>query len=563
MFALYLTVGLNSTYAAAINSDGKLDTVGLSSERAPAKTYDLRKGTESGKTENQISSAREEAVFYEKAGNPLAAQRYFRLAEMDCEHQLADAAIADARHGLQLYRRSVDSIGFSYGMFFSNSDILESARLAALLVKLGRAKGAEMLIDEVMIATNKAFGSSGSVAAQQVSQLFTFFVAQKRESDALKTLDRLLQFDLRTLEIGQTSPLQRVTECARSLDQSGDAKLALVILNKILVAQKKTFDLDDKRIADTLVEIAQIQGNSNQNEEAEKNLLNAAETYKLYVGPMALTCSLSGAPLYKLLELWKKMGRLEEAKTVEAGYWSVSPALLKRLGNEDLAMVISETGKVPNSYIDPCFPFENNRRSFDRHADVPTKIEQLQTEYRAAIVDAPYGRRAISALDELMDLALKQKDWTLLADSATARCKIYEHTPDENAGRSFICIPPRNHRMDYYRYAVQAYLHLNRESEAQKWLDRAAKNLPEKTYGEYFQLADLELKCKNPSLASNYTEGAENQFTAQYQAINPVGLCQLWKRLGHPERAEVFFKKVQEMRAESDAQTKNAQKSHL
>jgi hypothetical protein len=194
---------------------------------------------------------------------------------------------------------------------------------------------------------------------------------------------------------------------------------------------------------------------------------------------------------------------------------------------------------------------------------VPTKIEQLQTEYRAAIVDAPYGRRAISALDELMDLALKQKDWTLLADSATARCKIYEHTPDENAGRSFICIPPRNHRMDYYRYAVQAYLHLNRESEAQKWLDRAAKNLPEKTYGEYFQLADLELKCKNPSLATNYTEGAENQFTAQYQAINPVGLCQLWKRLGHPERAEVFFKKVQEMRAESDAQTKNAQKSHL
>jgi hypothetical protein len=509
----------------------------------------------------QIEPCRQAALLDEKNGSTRAAHKYFELAQWEANAELADQAIADARHGLRLYSRDGDTIGFSYGMLNSRSDLIHSASLANSLAKIGREREGESLIQEAIVVTNKNYGNDGCAAASQLGQLFNFYITQKKDADALKVLDRLLQFNPREIEIG-SSPLILVKNCAQEQTKNGgDPKLALTILGRVLSAQQKVLNADDQRIAATLVNIAEVQESLNDYAEAEKNLLAAADIYKLYVGPTGLTTGISGAPVGMISELWRKMGRTDDAKIIKAGYCSVSPALLKRYGKTALLAEIEKTGKLPKSYVDPTHPYENNRQAFDLKAEDNIKIAQLQNEYRDACVDAPYSIRAIGALLNLRKIALEQRNWLLLAETAVARCRIEERTPDANAGRNFGCTPPAETRIECYSQAALAYVHLDKISEAQRWLDLAAHNLPEKTCSEYETLATQELDCDDKELATKYIEASEALFTEQYQFVYPWRAVEIWKKLGHPERGEAIVKKAKEMEAANDARTKHSQNS--
>jgi hypothetical protein len=240
---------------------------------------------------------------------------------------------------------------------------------------------------------------------------------------------------------------------------------------------------------------------------------------------------------------------------------------LRRIGDEKDADQIEKNQKLPPDYIDPSypndpsFPNEHNRIIFDRKADPAEQLKQWQKEYSQACVEVPYSRRAIAALEELMRISLAEQNWQALADSAVARCKIYEHTSDELAGRSVGCVPPNDVRMDYYSRAARAFIHLGKKEEAQKWLDRAVKILPEMSCLEYITLATLELDCDNPALAAKYAELSENLFTEQYMAVYPYAAANVWKKVGQPARAEAIIARKQKMWDASQSRYEQARHS--
>ena len=148
-----------------------------------------------------------------------------------------------------------------------------------------------------------------------------------------------------------------------------------------------------------------------------------------------------------------------------------------------------------------------NQNFFDSLANSDSKIDGLWDSYHQAAKETPNSLQAANALDDLTDIALLDRNWSLMAAAATARCEIYEHTPDPYCGRQVGCIVPSHVRMDYYSRAALAYIHIDKLDEAQKWLDRAIENMHQLTCMEYITIALLEIDCDNRALATKYAFG--------------------------------------------------------
>src|SRR5271155_885149 len=70
-----------------------------------------------------VKVLREQAETAEKSGWPDACARYFNLAAAEADIQLVAPAVNDARHGLKLYRKRDDSVGYAVGMLCSYDDV--------------------------------------------------------------------------------------------------------------------------------------------------------------------------------------------------------------------------------------------------------------------------------------------------------------------------------------------------------------------------------------------------------------------------------------------------------
>lgn len=500
---------------------------------------------------SKIEPAKEMAIQRERNHLPAASESYIALGLLEVQAGLNEAGIKDFRHGLSLYVAPADMFS-SYHI----EGLIRPLQIANALATSGDPAAGESLINEAQNVVEAAFGKDSVANMAVLADLTLFYLDQKREPDAIRTLDEMLQLNLRNAELGQTNSLQAITRYADSLIKRDKGELALVILRKILASQKQQFDPDDERIASTLVKIAKMQNALGQYKEAESSMLDAAAIYKLYVGVPGLT-----TPCYELFEIWKNMGRTSDAKLVRVGYLKASPALLRRFGQAQLADKIEKDGKLPDDFIDAQHPQEHNRVLYEQTATRSQKIEALEAEYQAACIETPYSPRAIGPLTELMRLAKADQNWKLLLDVSSARVKRYEHSPDTSAGRSFGCESPDSTRIDYYSNAALACIHLDKLDEAQKWLERAVKNMPLVRCYEYSQIATLMLDCDNKTAAEKYAMLSEPGFNERYNGLSPWQLEKVWKKLGHPERAAALEQRQKELKAKSDEQRKNAQAS--
>jgi tetratricopeptide (TPR) repeat protein len=499
---------------------------------------------------SEIEPAKEKAIQRERNHLPAASESYLALGLLEVQAGLNDSGIKDFRHGLSLYSEPADMFS-SYHI----EGLIRPLQIAKALAASGNPAVGESLIFEAQKVVDAAFGKDSVATMAVLSDLTLFYLDQKREADAIRALDELLQLNLRNAELDQTNSLQAIIRYTDSLIKRDKGELALVILRKILASQKQQFDPDDGRIASTLVEIAKVQNALGQYKEAESSMLDAAVIFKLYVGVPGLT-----TPCYELIEIWKNMGKTSDAKLVRVGYLQASPALLRRFGQAQFADKIEKDGKLPDDFVDAQHPYEHNRVVYERTATRSQKIEALQAEYQAACIETPYSPRAIGALTELMRLAKAEQNWKLLLDVSAARVKQYEHSPDTSAGRSF-GVPPDIVRIEYYSNAALACIHLDKLDEAQKWLERAVKNMPLIRCYEYSRIATLMLDCDNKTAAEKYAMLSEPGFNERYNGLSPWELEKVWKKLGHPERAAALEERQKELKAKSDEQMKNAQTS--
>ena len=548
---------LNSTIAALEKTAAvEKNTAGQPAQKATQPTPEEMRALEISSAKASVQAAREQAVLNENNGQPTAAFSWFQLAQTEAVADMPERAVEDFRHGLKIYQKTTDSLGFYSGMLSSHSDTIPSFWLAKALTKVGHAKDGENLIQDSIQATTKAFGSDSAVTACQLAQLFSFYIDQKRDADAVKVLDQLLALNMSTLEVGRMGAREQLKNQVQGVVRDNRKALAFKILDKELTAERKSLDPDDERIADTLTEIAKLQNNLGKSGEAEKNLTDALTIYTKYVGAI----NLSSTPGAYIVQIWKKNGQADADKSVLLRHIRVNTALLRKFGNAGLADRIEKDDKWPEGLVDPNFPQEN-RQLIARDASTGERVAWWQKDLHEACLEAPYSRRAAIAAGTLMNLALQQRNWQLLAESATVAAKIYEHTPDTNAGRNWGCTPPDHTRMQYYSNAILAYVHMDKLDEAQKWIDRADTHMACKTCYEYIQLAMHELDCGDRVRAQKFAELSDANFTEQYAAVVPSMSLTVWKQLGHPERAEALVKKAAEFRAKTDAQSKRAQNS--
>jgi hypothetical protein len=529
---------------------------GQPAQQATQPTPEETRALEISSAKAGVEAEREQAVLNENSGQPNAAFSWFQLAQTEANAEMPEKAVEDFRHGLKIYQKTTDSLGFNSGMLSSHSDTIPLLWLANSLSKVGHAKDGEDLIQESIQATTRAFGSDSPVMAYQLAQLFSFYIEQKRDADALKVLDQLLDLNMSILDVGQTGAREQLKTAVQGLVGDNRKALAFKILDKELIAEKKSLDPDDKRIADTLTEIAKLQDDAGHSGEAEKNLTDALTIYTKYVGAI----NLASTPGAYIVQIWKRNGQADADKSVVLRHLRVNTALLRKFGNTSLADRIEKDDKWPEGLVDPTHSQEN-RQLIARDASTTEKMDWWQKDLKEACIETPYSRRAAIAAGTLMNLALQQRNWKLLAESATCAAEIYEHTLDISAGRSFGCTPPDHTRMQYYSDAILAYVHMDKLDEAQKWIDRADKHMACKTCYEYIQLAMHELDCGDRVKAQKFAEMSDANFTDQYAAVVPQQSLTVWKQLGHPERGAALVRKAAEFQAKSDAQSKRAQDS--
>jgi tetratricopeptide (TPR) repeat protein len=146
---------------------------------------------------------------------------------------------------------------------------------------------AERLLIEA-VARTKAAAGQGSVAAQaQLVDLFVFYVEQGKKTEALKVLDQVLQFNLKTGETISQSLTH--SHCGPGWPQAADAvevlgrvsdaifrmkpkdlEFSRIAFEKVLKAQKSQLKQDDERLLGTLASLGDTYFELGKYTEADK-----------------------------------------------------------------------------------------------------------------------------------------------------------------------------------------------------------------------------------------------------------------------------------------------------
>jgi hypothetical protein len=459
-------------------------------------------------------------------------RNWLNAAEVAFSAQLPDKGIEYCRHGIELFKTDDAS--------FPDFRTIMSDSLVKPLVEQGRAADADSLSKLACGKISTVYGAGSAQTAIESSQYFTFLLSQKRDADAIKVLDQIISMGMPEIEIGSysNSALKMIYESAQGLAKDNRGDLATLIINKILVAQKHTFDQDDFRISDTLIELAKIENTLNNDSQAVHHWNEALTIKKLYLG--------------------------EEHAAGESSEFGIS--IFDKLGNDDevkrLKRLSSNIYNVKSDVVDPEY-FSQNKRigALYQKWMIDPVVSDMQSEYEEACKQAPYSARAISALDELILFGQQHGDWHLVASYVPQRIEILKRIPDANAGRTQGCISNGLTRMNLYHLAVEANLKLQRKSEAEKWLHRAMFEIREPSFNELTNLAALEIKAGNHKIAVNIVNQAERNSGRSSSAYD--ALAGIWSILGEKTRANKLFEMSAQARIREQKQSVEATNSPL
>ncbi|MBL0187334.1 MAG: hypothetical protein IPP97_16500 [Candidatus Obscuribacter sp.] len=487
----------------------------------------------------------------DKSENNNRFQEWLNLANLELQAELPDQAFAHATIALERYDDRNNYAGFKTPLLMAAS--------ANSLASLGHYTQGESLLKQALRKSEALFGFNSASYYAQLAQLASFYFDQEKTDIGFSTLDRLCDVSPRILEVSSfegpaESACQTLTRCASRLASKGKGDIAEKILQKMLTNQQKFLDKDDQRIGDLLLALADTAITQKNYDQAEELIIRAAKIHILYVGKYNLHSATGG----RYDQLCLAIGRKDRQSIDVRGIGWVSPALLEKLGYVREAKIVKETHRLPSGEMTD---EDRWKLSLKEERSRSENLQRAQELHRELCKDQPYGRAAVQMLSRLMYLALIQKNWQVLKESATERCRIYERQPDIQAGRSYGCVIPSERRMDYYVNAAKAEISLGHPEKAKVWAERAASILPQLNCQEYVQIAEIAFDCGDKALAINYLMSGEKCFTEQYQAVFPVRASFLWERLGNPQKAQELRASVEKMRKERDAQTQKMQNS--
>jgi len=487
----------------------------------------------------------------DKSENNNRFQEWLNLANLELQAEQPDQAFAHATIAIERYDDRNNYAGFKTPLLMAAS--------ANSLASLGHYTQGESLLKQALRKSEALFGSNSASYYAQLAQLVSFYFDQEKTDIGFSTLDRLCDVSPRILEVssfqGETeSAYQALTRCASRLASKGKGDIAEKILQKMLTNQEKFLEKDDQRIAALLLALADIEIIQKKYDLAEELIIRAAKIYILYVGKYNLHSATGG----RYDQLCIASGRKDSQSVNVRGVGWVSPALLEKLGYGREAKIVKETHRLPSGEITDEDKWKMSLKEVQSGGENLQKAREL---YKELWREQPYGRAAVQILSRLMYLALIQKNWQVLKESATDRCRIYEAQPDTQAGRNYGCVIPSERRMDYYVNAAKAEINLGHPEKAKAWAERAASILPQLDCQEYVQIAEIAFDCGDKDLAIKYLTSGEKCFTEQYQAVFPVRASFLWERLGNPRKGQELRESVEKMRKERDAQTQKMQNS--
>ncbi|HND06284.1 MAG TPA: hypothetical protein PL012_11425 [Candidatus Obscuribacter sp.] len=264
--------------AATPDSDpGKADLIGcMNGFKAATSPSKPDKAQEKQQVASDIALRRKEAELAEKNGLPNAYTHWIVLGTLEARAGSVERAIADARHGVRVFNEKSGNFTRIGGGLVGYGALAEALRQA------GAADRFDQLLKEAVERVRVVKGS-GSVALQwQLEQVFKYYAVGDRQEKALAVLDELLSCDLTLgnyrlpdrnrfvfcggLQVEINSSEQVVDdlrETALSTVKKGDSRFALLVLNKLLKAQRRQLGPTDRRIGVTYNACAQAEYRAN------------------------------------------------------------------------------------------------------------------------------------------------------------------------------------------------------------------------------------------------------------------------------------------------------------
>lgn len=417
----------------------------------------------------------------EEAKDSLYASYYWlELATAQAKNGSCNAAIKNASHGLDIHKKIGDGCAPMPTMIpdTQRPNVLRYGILRGsfghALARCGHSDDAEKLLREAVKKANEVYGPDSSVAANQQCQLTIFLVNENMDSEALKALDELLSLNPRLLDVGYPSAITQICELCEMLTKRGKNKIASTMLNKILFAQREAYGPKDERVAATLAALAKADESLGRNEEAVTRLAQCVSISILYGGMMS---NYNGNPLdtrhlrWRLLQALKKTSGDAEAERI-----------YKLTDGKYLATTQGEREK-------------RHRLMNTEGISRKKRIIELQKLFDIMYKKCPFGHANSEVLNDLITLALYDENWIVLVKAASARIELYEHTYEPTAGRHWGCVVDRYKRMDFYKIAAEANLHLGNKTEAKALMSRAVRTMPDITKTELETASKILAAC--------------------------------------------------------------------
>jgi len=343
----------------------------------------------------QVSLLRQAAEIAERNKSEEACSKYMALVGAEANCGKLDQAIADCRHGIQLY--NADSSRYFYGMR-SHHSCPEQILIGKLMSENRQSEAENLMVEAADIAVASC-GSGSQQAAWQRSALLEFYIQHKNTEKALSALDSLVSGDLRIysprsyVSFHSVYPSLKIAyDWALKTIEEKDSTLSLKILNKILEAQKKQLEKDNLQFVETYNDIARDEEMVGNDPAALDAYGKAFSISKLYYGDLRGARGASWA----YIQLLKKTGDIKQAAQLEAAY---------NAGNTALT------------------PFQQQEREA-REKRLDSDINFLQSEYEKSKADAPYSEQTRSLLFRLIRNARKEKNWSFARAAAEDGLKI-------------------------------------------------------------------------------------------------------------------------------------------
>jgi hypothetical protein len=427
------------------------------------------------------------------------------------------SAIADAKTAIGRQTKSSGEV-----------DYRVAHRLLSLTLRLaqdGHFNDAEML-QKLAIEKHKGlFGAVSIVTDRQQSQLFQLYCRQEKFEQAFAVLDQITNHDPRPLEF-DSYPASTAEEVVASeasyLERQGKSPMAIKILKRLLDSSRKYYPSDHYRIALLLEQMADVERDSDE--------ATAVADYR------------AALAIQELYGDWQRCRRIRHY---------LAETLLKQ-GKVNEANKLKAENTKPDSQT----LWSANQRFNSLQQVYPTYLRARQLE--------PYSPRTRQAVEQLLDLCVKNKAWPKLAVLASDAIKIQEHSSCKRSIGCTVTTTPSIQRRRYYKLAVEADIAIGDKSTAQALVRRAEQfnglsqsQSQAKSVEDAIFLAQLNVLIEDRKTASLYAKQAQSLLPGdapKYLAMgNYLAVADLWKSIGDQEEhkrasqaANVYFAKIRE-----------------